>query len=137
MRHVSAQFFQFGAATRYPTMSEPLMDGAFVGVEGDAQFFEDRFKPGVDFLYGHGSFSPFCFGEAARMANGKRQGEMVPAPLHGSQQHGTAFMHQAQGRFGGPDIDDRHVAGDLSSFFLQKLADGKQGHAINGDRGGI
>jgi len=72
MRHMPAQFFQFGAATRYPTMSQPLMDSAFVGVEGDAQLFKDWFEPGIDFLYGHSPLPPFCFGEAASMANGKR-----------------------------------------------------------------
>ena len=36
MRHMPAQFSQFRAAARYPTMSQPLMDGAFVGMEGDA-----------------------------------------------------------------------------------------------------
>ena len=62
---------------------------------------------------------------------------MIPAPQHGPQQHGTAFMHQAQGRLRGPDIDDRHVAGNLGPFLFQKLADRKQGHAVNRDRGGV
>ena len=36
MRHMPAQFSQLRTAARYPTMSQPLMDRAFVGMEGDA-----------------------------------------------------------------------------------------------------
>jgi hypothetical protein len=64
-------------------MGQPLMDGPFIGMEGDAQFLEDWFQPGLDFLYSHGPLPSFRFGEAAGIAHGKRMGEVIPAPQHG------------------------------------------------------
>src|SRR5437762_11507439 len=74
LRHMPTRFFQFRAAARYPTMSQPLMDGAFVGMEGDAQLFEDRFEPGIDFLYGHGPLSALRCGLLAGIASVARKG---------------------------------------------------------------
>ena len=64
-------------------------------------------------------------------------GEMISAPQHSTQQHGTAFMHKTQCRFRGSNIDDGHIARNLSPFFFEKLTDRKQGHAVDSDRGGI
>jgi hypothetical protein len=115
-------------------MGQPLMDAAFIGMERHAQFFEHRFKPRIDFLHGHRPLPAFCFGKAAGIPHGQCMGQMIPAPQHRPQQHRTAFMHQAQGRLRGSDIDNRHVAGNASPFFFQELADRKQRHSIDRNR---
>ena len=69
-----------------------------MGLQGDAELFQDRLQQPVHLIHGHCPFPTFCVGETTGVPDGQGMRQMVAAPQNRPEDHGTSSLYEAERR---------------------------------------